>query len=398
MVVHSPGLHNANSGPDFFNGQVSIAQVLWAGNIEIHVRSTSWYKHKHHEDPAYDNVVLHVVWHFDERVYRKDGSEIPTIELQHWVSATTVAAYKKLFRNTANWIPCERDFRMVDDFTLRNWMERLFIQRLENRTDRFARDLENLNNDWEALFFQSLAAAFGTKVNSESFRSVAQSVDFSVVRKCATQPNMLEALLMGQAGLLEGDCEDLYFRILKDHYSFLNLKYAIHNDHIISPKFFRLRPNNFPTIRLSQLAALYCNKPNLFSKLLEAKTKDDYYHVLHCEANDYWDTHYSFGKQVRNTSKRLHTTFLDLLLINVVLPLKFFYLRENGRFSDEEILVVSRSLKAESNTIIRNFDEIGVSAEDLLESQALLELKTNYCDTKKCLQCAIGNKLIRKKL
>ena len=203
---------------------------------------------------------------------------------------------------------------------------------------------------------------------------------------------------MGQAGLLEGDCEDLYFRILKDHYSFLNLKYAIHNDHIISPKFFRLRPNNFPTIRLSQLAALYCNKPNLFSKLLEAKTKDDYYHVLHCEANDYWDTHYSFGKQVRNTSKRLHTTFLDLLLINVVLPLKFFYLRENGRFSDEEILVVSRSLKAESNTIIRNFDEIGVSAEDLLESQALLELKTNYCDTKKCLQCAIGNKLIRKKL
>ncbi|KAA3623794.1 MAG: DUF2851 family protein [Flavobacterium sp.] len=159
-----------------------------------------------------------------------------------------------------------------------------------------------------------------------------------------------------------------------------------------------MRPNNFPTIRLSQLASIYTANPHLFSHVLEAESKADYYKIFQCGASIYWDTHYSFGKQAGNKSKRIHSTFIDLLLINVVLPLKFFYLRENGLYNDEEIIIASRSLKAEDNTIIRKFREIEVCADDLMESQALLELKTNYCDTKKCLQCAIGNKLIRKKL
>lgn len=398
VVVHSPGLHNVNSGPDFFNGKVSIDEVQWAGNIEIHILSSYWYMHKHHTDEAYDNVILHVVWQHDLNVYRNDGSEIPTVELQHWVSAKTVAAYKKLFRSGAKWIPCERDFHRVDKFILKNWLERLFFERLEKRTDRFAGDLLRLNNDWEAIFFIALVTVFGTKVNGESFRSIAQSVDFTIIRKCSAEPMLLEALLLGQAGLLDIQCEDTYLNSLQAHYQFLKLKFGIHNDHVVPPKFFRLRPNNFPTIRLSQLATLYTHHAHLFSAVIDARNKLDYYRLFRSSATAYWDTHYNFGKPTQKKPKMIHSAFIDLLLINVVLPLKFLYLKTTGNINDEEIIELSQSLKSEENNIILKFKEIGISADNLLESQALLQLKSNYCEKKKCLQCAIGNKLIHKKL
>jgi len=395
VVVHSPGLHNANSGPDFFNGQVSIAQVLWAGNIEIHVRSSSWYKHKHQEDPAYDNVILHVVWQFDERVYRKDGSEIPTIELQHWVSATTVAAYKKLFRNAANWIPCERDFSMVDDFTLRNWMERLFIERLEHKSGRIVQELKRTQYDWEAVLFRMMSRSFGSVVNADSFYSIATSLDFSLIRKCSGSRFQLEALIFGQAGLLSEEGADAYQVALWEEYNFLQKKFRITASHVIPPKYFRLRPANFPTIRLSQLSILYYEHKRLLSEIIDANTIADLHSIFRIAASEYWEDHYKFGIAGKPMAKVLSKSFIELIMLNVVVPIKFCYSSYLGKTADDIAFRIAGTMTAELNSIIKNFERIGFTATNAIDSQALIELKKNYCDKKKCLQCALGNQFLK---
>ncbi|MBT8261733.1 MAG: DUF2851 family protein [Bacteroidia bacterium] len=396
VIVHSPGMHNSNSGPDFFNGQLEIDGQMWAGNIEIHLKASHWYNHKHQEDSAYNNVILHVVWKYDTPVKRTNTSEIPTIELKHWIPATTRSAYKKLFDRANRWIPCEPDFYRVDVFTYKNWLDTLFIERMEHRTDQFAARLEQLNNDWEALLFHLLSEYFGTKVNSDSFGSIATSVNYSLIRKCAGQPGHLEALLLGQAGLLNQQGGDSYYEKLREEYVFLKNKFKLRNEHVIPPKFFRLRPMNFPTIRLSQLSMLYSKNQQLFSNLIEASSKGEYYALLKFEASEYWKDHYNFGTQSVSRSKLMSNAFIDLLLINVVLPLKFFYMRTHGQFNDNEFMDLAQSLGAEENGIIRKFAELRPKATNVLESQALLQLKSEYCEKKQCLRCAIGNWFLKR--
>ncbi len=391
-------MHNTNSGPDFFNGHLEIDGQMWAGNIEIHIKASHWFSHKHQQDSAYDNVILHVVWKYDTPVMRTDNSEVPTIELKHWIPATTRAAYKRLFERVDRWIPCEADFHRVDDFTYKNWLDRLFIERMECRTDIFSLRLNRLKNDWAALLFHLLCEYFGTKVNAHSFASIAESVDFSLIRKCARQSGHLEALLLGQARLLNQQGGDNYYEKLREQYEFLKLKFVLTNEHVIPPKFFRLRPANFPTIRLSQLSVLYSNRENLFSELIEAGSKKEYYKLLKYEANAYWTDHYNFGKQSESCPKVMSTAFIDLLLINVVLPLKFFYLRTHGQSNDADFIDLVQSMRKEENRIIRKFNELRPKVISLLESQALLQLKTKYCEKKLCLRCAIGNKLIQDKM
>lgn len=395
VTVHSPGMHNTNSGPDFFNGQLKIGDQIWAGNIEIHLKASDWYNHRHQLDSAYDNVILHVVWKCDKLVKRNDNSDIPTIELKHWIPATTLTAYKRLFERTETWIPCEADFHRIDEFTYKNWLDKLFIERMERKTDTFSGRLTRLKNDWEALLFQLLCEYFGTKVNARSFGSIAGSVDFSLIRKCSNQPGQLEALLFGQAGLLNQQGGDPYYEKLRDEYLFLKKKFSLKNDVVIPPKFFRLRPLNFPTIRLSQLSVLYSERERLFSDLVEARSKETYYQLLKHKASGYWKDHYSFGKQSKSGTKLMSDAFIDLLLINVVLPLKFFYMRTHGQFNDTEFIDLAQSLAAEKNSIIRKFDALRPQATNVLESQALLQLKSEYCEKKQCLRCAIGNWLLK---
>lgn len=394
VLITSVGQHNFNSGPDFFNAQLQIAEQRWAGNVEIHVKSSDWFLHNHEQDPMYDNVILHVVWEHDTEVFRKDNTIIPTLQLKDVVNEDVLKTYNKLFDKKGKWINCENDFALVDDFVLDHWLERLYLERLERKSTTIDVLLKETKNDWEAVLFIMLAKNFGLKVNGESFYSVAKSVDFSVVRK--TQPNQqtLEALLFGQSGLLDVDIEDAYFVTLQKEYHFLKQKFNLNNHTVIKPDFFRLRPPNFPTVRLSQLANLYNCCQNLFSKIIALNTLEDFYKVFNVAASTYWNTHYTFGKTSKASSKKLSKSFIDLLLINTILPIKFCYAKQNG--TDAEVVNIALKMASEKNSIIGAFDALKKVSKSALQSQALIQLKTGYCDKNSCLQCAIGNHLLSK--
>ncbi len=395
VEVVKPGLQNFDSGPDFFNGAVRINGQQWVGNIEIHLLSSLWYAHRHDSDPAYDNVVLHVVWQHDRVVFRRDDSEIPTIELQHRVPARAVSYYQRLHSGMHRWIPCESEFSSVEDFTYHNWLEYLFIERMERRYDSYLDPLNTLKNDWEALLFRELCISFGTKVNKEAFANLAASVDFSLVRKLSREGGQLESFFLGQAGLLEQDNGDDGYLEFRNDYLFLKRKFGLDNAGVIPPKFFRLRPLNFPTIRLSQLARIYEKHPVLFSEILEITTAEQFYELLEVSAGTYWEEHFSFGKKHKRNVKSLSRTFKEHLLVNVVIPVKFSYMRQNGSASDEDLLFLARQLSPEKNSIITKFAELGRKPANILESQGLLHLKKVYCDTQQCLRCAIGNAILK---
>jgi len=394
LSIVQVGRHNLNAGPDFFNGQVRINDQLWAGNIEIHIKSSDWYAHRHQEDKAYDNVVLHVVWEHDVEVFTKDGNALPTLVLNGRVMKKTLDAYHQLFTSKKQWINCESSFSEVDDFTINNWIERLFIERLASKNELLLRLLKDSKNDWEALLFILLCKNFGLKVNGTSFLSIGQSVDFSVARKCATSAISLEALLYGQAGFLQEDSDDSYFLDLKKEYNFLTAKFRLNNAPVIAPKYFRLRPPNFPTIRLSQLAMLYVKQKEFFASVITASTLEEYYDIFDVAASAYWDTHYNFGVTSTKRRKKLTKDFIHLLLINTVLPLKYCYAKYQGKDVSEALFEIAAAIPAEDNSIIKKFNSLKKVAQTSLDSQGLLQLKNEYCDKKRCFHCAIGNRLI----
>ncbi len=390
------GQHNMNSGPDFFNGQVRINDQLWAGNIEIHIKSSDWYAHHHEEDPAYDNVVLHVVWEHDVDVFTKDGNALPTFVLKGRVMKQTLDAYHQLFGLKKQWINCEESFSTVDDFTIENWTERLFIERVESKNELLLGLLSDSNNHWEGLLFVLLCKNFGLKVNGASFLSIGQSVDFSVARKCASSNTSFEALLFGQAGFFSEENEDPYFLELKKEYAFLKAKFQLEHTSVILPKYFRLRPPNFPTIRLSQLANLYATQKDLFAAVISASTLEDYYSIFNVSASPYWDTHYNFGVTSSKRKKRLTKDFVHLLLINTVLPLQYSYATYQGKDISEALFELASSIPAENNSIIKKFNSLKKVATSALHTQGLLQLKNEYCDKKRCFHCAIGNTILSK--
>jgi hypothetical protein len=255
--------------------------------------------------------------------------------------------------------------------------------------------LEQTNNDFEAVLFQLLAKNFGLKVNGEVFLSLATSVDFSVIRKERFKEKSLSALLFGQAGFLEEDTEDEYFQLLKKEYKYQQHKYNLKPLSKSRFQFFRMRPNNFPTIRIAQLIALYHQHQNLFSRLMSIEKLEDFYSLFSVEVYDFWKTHYTFEKESKKSTKKLTKSFIDLLLINTVIPLKFVWLQSRGEVEEENILQLIQQLKPEKNSIISKFSDFKIKANNAFETQALLELKNNYCTPKRCLQCAIGNSLLR---
>ncbi len=264
ITIVKVGVSNENAGPDFFNAKISIDNQLWAGNVEIHIKSSDWYEHHHEKDPNYDNVILHVVWTHNTHIFRKDNSFIPTLELKSIVDPNVLNNYQNLFSKKQKRINCENDISKIDPFIMENWMDRLFLERLEQKSILFEKELKASNNHWEGLLFRLLGKSFGLKVNGEAFYSIVQSIDYSIIKKCSKNNNELEALLFGQAGFFEKHHEDLYFKLLKEKYEYLKHKFQIDNKETIFPKYFRLRPVNFPTIRLSQLAVLFTEKKSLF--------------------------------------------------------------------------------------------------------------------------------------
>ncbi|WP_299111845.1 DUF2851 family protein [uncultured Winogradskyella sp.] len=396
LIVKHLGQHNHNTGPDFFNAQISIDGQLWAGNVEIHIKSSDWYVHNHEIDKAYDNVILHVVWEHDTEIYRQDNSEIPTLELKHYIKEDLLKTYQKLIQSKS-WINCESDFSMVDDFLLNNWLERLFIERLERKSKDITKLLQESNNDWEGVLFKMLLKNFGLKVNGESFLSIANSIDYSMVRKLQNDVLEMEALLYGQASMLEDETQDTYFLDLKQRYQFVKHKFKLNNQGVIPVQFFRLRPQSFPTIRLSQFANLYTIEHQLFSKVMTINTRDEFYKLFKKGVTDFWKTHYTFAKTSKASKKQLTKSFIDLLIINTIIPLKFSYAKAQGKTIDEELFKLIKQIKIENNSIVNKFLELKPIEKNALNSQALLQLKQQYCNKNQCLQCAIGNSLIVKK-
>jgi hypothetical protein len=394
VQIVSVGQHNMNSGPDFFNAQLKIGGQLWAGNVEIHVKSSDWFVHNHEQDPAYDNVTLHVVWEHDTDVYRKDNTVIATLELRNYIDKQLFENYKTLLSNKNKWINCEHDFAEVDSFIIDNWLERLYFERLERKSNAIQEMLIDSKNDWEAVLFKLLAKTFGLKVNGDAFFSLAQSIDFSIIRKIRSNPEQLEALLFGQAGLLERDVQEPYYLGLVKEYQFLKQKFQLANLHVLPLQFFRLRPPNFPTLRLSQLAMLYHNHQNLFSKVMAIQTLKEFYEVFEISTSSFWETHYIFEKPSKASTKSLTKSFVDLILINTILPLKFCYAKHLGQQDDEQIINIASAITSEGNSIIKAFNSLKKVSHTSLQSQALIQLKAEYCDKNKCLQCAVGNAII----
>ena len=389
------GEHNHNSGPDFFNAQLSIDGQLWAGNVEIHVKSSDWYVHGHEKDKAYDNVILHVVWEHDTDIFRNDNSVIPTLELKNFVDAHLINNYKELLQSKS-WINCETHYSEVDEFVLNNWLERLYIERLERKSDEILKFLKDSQNDWEAVLFKMLLKNFGLKVNGEAFLSLANSLDYSVVRKLQHNTLDFEALLFGQAGLLEDDVQECYFLDLKKRYQFLKQKFKLNNQGVLPLQFFRLRPPNFPTIRLSQFVNLYVLEQQLFSKIINVNTVDELYILFGKGVTEFWRIHYTFKAVSKKSKKNISKSFIDLLIINTIIPLKFSYAKVKGENIEEELFDLIKNLKIEKNSIVDKYLQLRTIEKNALSSQALLQLKTFYCDKNNCLQCAIGNSLIIK--
>jgi hypothetical protein len=394
-IIHV-GQYLEQAGPDFFNAQIIIGNQKWAGNVEIHLKSSDWYAHHHEKDSAYENIILHVVWEHDVEIYRRDNSVVPVLALKEFVSSETIANYNSL-HSTKSWIYCEKQLADLDDFLLRNWQERLFFERLERKSIPISELLHETNSDWESVLFYLLAKNFGLNTNGESFFKIASSIPFSIIRKEGFELANIEALLFGNAGLLDSDKEDQYFSDLKFRYYYLLQKYQLEKPIIAPVQFFKLRPDNFPTIRLSQLAALYHGQQNLFSKIIQLNSALAIYQFFEVSASSYWSSHYQFDKESPKKKKLMSKSFIDLLIINTILPIQFAYSQSLGEENSEDLIQLLVAISPEKNSITDKFKSFGITSKNAFETQSLLQLKKEYCNKSKCLECAIGVELLQNK-
>lgn len=396
ILIVSVGQYLELAGPDFFNAQLIIGNQKWAGNIEIHINSSDWYHHQHEQDSAYENVILHVVWQHDAEIFRRNNIEIPVLELQSYVDPKLLKSYTAL-RSPKSWIYCENQLEGFPDFILNNWLERLFFERLERKSKPILELLKQTNSDWEAVLFLLLAKNFGLNTNGESFLAIANAIPFSVIRKESFNLENLESLFLGSAGFLNGPVEDTYAIDLQFRYHYLLNKYQLERPIIANVQFFKHRPDNFPTIRLVQLAALYHSNQNLFSNLIEMRSVKKIETILSSSISHYWLTHYQLDRLSPYKKKPLSNSFKDLLIINTIVPLQFAFAKSQGREITEEVLQLLKEIKAEKNTVLDKFKLVGFLANNAFESQSLLQLKNEYCTKSNCLQCAIGIELLQQK-
>jgi len=395
LKILQTGKRNTDSGPDFFNARIKLDDTVWVGNVEIHKKSSDWNNHNHHVDSAYDNVVLHVVEIDDQPVLRRNGEVVPTLVLKY--PAHLKSNYQTLL-DAKTWIACENQFHKIDPLLLQLGFNRLMIERLENKTNDILTRLQQNNNDWNETFYQILARMFGFKVNALPFELLAKSLPLQILAKHKNNLSQLEALLFGNSGLLHEELiGDDYFLALRDEYSFLHKKYGLKGIEGHLWKFMRLRPGNFPTVRISQLAALVHRSNGLFSKILEMEKLDDISELFKVKASGYWNEHYRFNKpSPRNSKKEMGENSINTLIINVVIPFLFVYGElQNKTVLKNRALDFLEQLPPESNSILKKWAELGIEGRSAFETQALIQLKNNYCDRKKCLNCQIGVKLVK---
>ncbi|MCC4214013.1 DUF2851 family protein [Leeuwenhoekiella parthenopeia] len=395
IQILKPGMRNQLAGPDFFNAQLRLDGQLWAGNVEIHLKSSDWYLHNHEQDEAYANVILHVVWEDDCAVFDKANQPIPTLALSGRVPQKLLYSYKNLLkRDQKRFINCETDFGEIPASVFEPWLERVYFERLERKVLGVEAQLDELQGDWEAVLFVRLARSFGTLVNAEAFEELARGIPFTVVRKLSTAPGLLEPVLLGLAGLLPEETQEAAVRKWKQDFEFARTKFNLSPGLNHQMQFFKLRPPNFPTLRLSQLAAIYEQSPNLFEVCVQTSEREVFQKILGVKASAYWETHYTFGKPHAARAKKLTAGFTDILLINTLIPVKFAYARSRGLEIEEDLLSLLTQIPLEQNSLVAGFETLRKFDKDALHSQALIQLKQQYCDPNKCLHCGLGNFLL----
>lgn len=397
LVISDPGTYNRDSGPDFFNSRVRIGNTEWAGNVEIHINASDWYRHKHHLNHSYDNVILHVVVNNDTDVKTASGIK-PDSFIITWDQQ--VEHKYNDYLNNPKIIACSRDLRIIPHFSLRHWISRMAVERLENKISKFKDVLRATNNDWDETLYRLVSRYFGLKVNSYPFYLLACHIPLKIIRKHADNRLQVESLLYGQAGMLEPgvftkEIYDEYYSVLLNEYRILRQKYSLKPVGHWMWKYHRLRPVNFPSIRISQLADLLCKGNSMFGLVKSSYTLEEVCKLFNCVASEYWDNHFIFGSYHKGKPKRTGSIFVNILLINTIIPLLFLYGQEtdNDKYCARATDLLD-SIKPEDNRIIREWAQAGIIASSALESQGLIHLREKYCKNRLCLDCHYGSKLI----
>lgn len=390
VEIVNPGCRNLNSGPDYLEAKIRIDGQLWAGHVEIHVKTSDWNRHGHQHDSAYNNVVLHVVYENDTTV-----NGIPVLVLKGHFDASLQYRYEKILASR-QWIACERHLSEVQPFSVNVWLERMAIERLQEKAKKAEKILSASHFDWENTLYRLILRYFGMKVNNEAFETLASLLPFKTLMKHADQPTQLEAMLLGCAGLLEIESAEDYPLLLQREFDAMRSKFNLLTMPVERWKFMRMRPVNFPTVRLAQLAQMIHRNGCLFSKVKEAENVKDVKALFDVSASAYWDTHFRFSVTGPSKPKHLGEGTADVLIINAVIPLLFCH----GRFHKdqsycEKALRFLEETSAEDNTIVRHFASIGITARNAMQSQAILYLYHHYCRQKQCLKCSIGNILLQ---
>ena len=405
VEIIDPGLHNSNAGPDFFNAKIRVASTMWVGNVEIHDKSSDWYLHGHDKDSRYDNVILHVIGVVDTEVMKSNGQYVPQMQLD--VPEYVMAHYDELLK-TDEYPPCYKVIPELTSLTVHSWMAALQTERLEQKTEAIRKRVELCNGSWEEAYFVTLARNYGFGINGDVFEQWAQNVPLNAVAHHRDDLFQIEAMFMGQAGLLELDAipsyyqqdalNEGYFTKLRNEYQYLAHKFSMNPIDFKLWRFLRLRPQNFPHIRISQLANLYYEQKAGLSNLVECETIEQLKHVLSSHVTPYWETHYTFGSTSSKNEKHLTYGSLNLLIINTAIPMLFAY----GRHRNKEMLCdrafdFLELIKAENNHIIRMWQQVGLPVKTAGDSQALIQLKKEYCDKKDCLRCRFGYEYLKRK-
>ena len=395
QIIH-PGQWNVHQGPDFLQAIIKIDQTKWIGNVELHVQTSDWFRHLHQYDKNYNSVILHVVWNHDTDTDSDScKSNIPLLSLQDKVSKMLLSQYEDWMMKPF-FIPCEHNIATVNSIIWVGWKERLLAERLQRKTATIETYLGQSNHHWEEVFWWLLARNFGIKVNAEAFETVARSLPVNILVRHKNQINQLEALLLGQAGLLEKKFEEKYPQMLQREYNYYKKKYKLNMIH--EPvHFLRMRPENFPTIRLAQLAMLIHHSSHLFSRILETVAISDIKKLMDVTANDYWHYHYTADETSSFKPKKLGEQMVNNIIINTIIPVVFAFGHVQVRnYFKEKAIKWLEEISAEKNSITDRFTQLGITSKTAFDSQSILELKDVYCDKRRCLDCAIGNSILKR--
>ena len=394
-VIH-PGYYNQHAGPDFLQAKIRIGPIEWNGAVEIHYKSSDWNAHKHSDNHAFENVILHLVWEHDTEIKYQNGASIPVLSLKHKIDYKYVYQYENLIHNQS-FIPCESLINNVPEIIVKKTLERALFDRFDSKTARVLAMYNDNNNNWEETAYQLIAATLGLKINTEAFEKLSLYLPLKYLLKHRDNIVQLEALLFGVAGFLSENIDDEYYQKLQQEYQFLKHKYQLNKElHISEWKFLRLRPVSFPTVRIAQFAALIHTIPNFFNLISIVHDPEKFLKKLVISQSNYWQQHYQFGKKSNAKIGKLGNDTIYSIVINAIVPFVFAQAHENEQYElKQNCLYLLEKVRPENNSILQHWVKMGLQPVNAAESQAMLELYKNNCSPKRCLQCEIGNHLIR---